>query len=105
MAVRVEEVAKANVRSLGSATVDQMIRAADSIVANIAEGYGRGVSRDGLRFFTFARSSADELEAHLRLAGMKRRLPQELATDLVGNTRRVGFLVFRYAESVERRRK
>ena len=102
LAVKVEN---AMTKFTGSrSAADQMIRAADSIASNIAEGYGRGVNRDGLRFMTMAHSSADELEGHLRLAAMKNRLSPEVAADLIGHTRRVGYLIRRYSQSLERRR-
>ena len=103
LAVRVESAAKQLTGPLARSSAEQMVRAADSIAANIAEGYGRGVTRDGLRFLTIAHASADELEGHLRLAGMKRRLPSTLAAELVSHTRRTGFLLYRFQQSVERR--
>ena len=81
----------------------QLLRAAESIPANIAEGYGRGVSRDGLRFFRMAKASADEVESHLRVAGAARRLPPEMIEDLLQHTIRVRYLILRFAASIERR--
>lgn len=54
-----------NIRGVGAAAAaDQLVRAAESIPANIAEGYGRGFGKDGARFLRMARSSAAELENH-----------------------------------------
>jgi four helix bundle protein len=86
-----------------SNTVDQMIRAAESIPANIVEGVGRGVSRDCLRFLTIARASAQELEQHLRQALISSRLHPAEAEPLISHTRRVRFLLRRFQESVQRR--
>jgi four helix bundle protein len=47
---------------------DQARRAAISIVANIAEGFERGGTREFLQFLSMARGSAGELRAHLCLA-------------------------------------
>ena len=40
----------------------QLLRAADSVGANIAEAYGRGTPRDEQRFLLFARGSAHETQ-------------------------------------------
>ena len=105
LAVRIEEAAQ-QVRGITAANASsQLIRAADSIVANIAEGYGRGVSRDGLRFFRMAKSSADEVESHLRRSVASGRLPPSVVDPGVSHTIRVRFLILRYAASIERRLK
>jgi len=55
--------------SLAQDTVGkQMIRAADSIGANIAEGTGRGTLRDNRRFIRMARGSLYETQHWLRRA-------------------------------------
>jgi four helix bundle protein len=54
----------------------QLVRAADSIGANIAEGFGRGSCADQKRFMRIARGSAYEAKHWLRLA-LRRGLPTE----------------------------
>src|ERR1043166_662787 len=51
----------------------QMVRSADSIGANIAEGTGRGTYQDNRRFVRMARGSLNETQHWLRRA-YKRRL-------------------------------
>ena len=46
----------------------QMRRAAMSIPANIAEGFGRHGRKDQVRFFNYSRGSAEELKYYLILA-------------------------------------
>ncbi len=48
--------------------VSQLRRAAASITANIAEGYGRFHSKDRVRFYLNSRGSSSELQNHLILA-------------------------------------
>ena len=45
---------------------DQVIRAASSVPANLAEGHGRS-GRDRMHFWRIAYASAKEVDSHLRL--------------------------------------
>jgi four helix bundle protein len=54
----------------------QLVRAADSIGANIAEGNGRGTYQDNRRFVRIARGSLNETKHWLRRA-FKRKLLSE----------------------------
>jgi len=47
---------------------DQARRAAVSIMANIAEGFGRGGNREFLQFASMAKGSASEVNSHLYVA-------------------------------------
>lgn len=60
----------------------QLIRAADSIGANIAEGVGRGSFQDNRRFIRIARGSLNETRHFLRRAH-RRRLLSEAETDAI----------------------
>jgi four helix bundle protein len=54
--------------------VTQMRDSAQSIVANIAEGLGRGPGRDRARFLQIARGSAEETIRHLGANFRMRRI-------------------------------
>ncbi len=82
---------------------DQLVRAAESVPANIAEGYGRGLTNDGARHLVIARASAAELESHLRIAARAGLIADDVAHDLVVRTRFARFLTHRLHGSVIRR--
>lgn len=54
----------------------QLVRAADSIGANIAEGSGRGSTKDNSRFAKIARGSLFEVKHWLRRANKKKLLSE-----------------------------
>ena len=60
----------------------QMIRAADSIGANIAEGTGRGSLEDNRRFIRMARGSLYETQHWLRRAYQRSLLSEHQVDDL-----------------------
>lgn len=55
----------------------QLVRAADSIGANIAEGFGRYYFKEKKLFFYYARGSMEETKHWLRLAFKRELLSQE----------------------------
>ena len=57
----------AKIRREDSRQAQQLIDAASSVAANLAEG-NRRIGRDRLHFFRIAAGSADETLAHLRIA-------------------------------------
>jgi len=60
----------------------QMVRAADSIGSNIAEGCGRGSFPDNRRFVRIARGSLNETRHFLRRAYRRKLLTDEQITGL-----------------------
>lgn len=60
-----------------STTGRQLVRAADSVGANIAEGAGRGSFQDNRRFVRIARGSLYEVKFHLRRAYRRKLLTPE----------------------------
>ncbi len=56
---------------------NQLVRAADSVGANIAEGYGRASPADHQRFVRIARGSLYEVRHFLRRADKRRLLTKE----------------------------
>jgi four helix bundle protein len=67
----------------------QIRRAAVSIPANIAEGYGRESTGSYIQFLRVAQGSQKELETHLLLAQRVGVLDNVAATKLLGDAERV----------------
>jgi four helix bundle protein len=62
--------------------ISQIRRAAASVTANIAEGYGRFHTKDRIRFYLHARGSNTELQNHLILAYDLRYITEEEYNEL-----------------------
>jgi four helix bundle protein len=79
----------------------QTRRAAVSVAANIAEGWGRGTTADYIWFLTIARGSLTELETHLILANRLSMLPQPALIELQQEVGRVGMKLNRLITSLK----
>ncbi len=75
----------------------QLIRAVDSIGANLVEGDGRYSDADALHFFVIARASAREARYWIQRAAVRSLLPQPEAERLIqalaGATRQLNGLI------------
>lgn len=82
---------------------DQIRRAATSIPANIAEGYGRGTMRDYLRFLYIAQGSLKELETHLLLSERLGLLSHQILAPIMEQTDRLGRILKGLCRALEAR--
>jgi len=86
---------------LGKATVGvQLVRAADSVGANIAEGAGRGSFQDNRRFVRIARGSLNETRYWLRRAHQRQLLKAEDVSRLRPLIRELGPRLNAYLRSI-----
>ena len=82
----------------------QIRRAAVSIPANIAEGYGRDQTGSFVQFLRIAQGSARELETHLILAERVRLVDQQAVAPLQELCERVSKMLRALIRSLEARR-
>jgi four helix bundle protein len=88
-------------QSLAKDTVGkQMIRSADSIGANIAEGHGRGSYVDNRRFVRIGRGSLYETRHWLRRAYRRKLLSDEQVQKLKGIVENLGPQLNAYLKSI-----
>jgi four helix bundle protein len=78
----------------------QIRRAATSVPANIAEGYGRWNSRDFARFLAIASGSLRELETHLIIATRLDYLPTSSAQPALRMIDRLSKMIYRMRQRV-----
>ena len=81
----------------------QSRRAATSVAANIAEGYGRATKQAYLNFLRIARGSLKELETHLALAERVGLASAETTKDLLDQTDELGRMLHGLISKVQSR--
>ena len=64
----------------------QIVRAADSVAANISEGYGRYSYKEEKMFFFYARGSAHETRTWLHKARSRNLITQDQSSQLLQKT-------------------
>ena len=82
---------------------DQMVRAARSVPANIAEGHGRFTPADFARFLTIAHGSLTELDTHLEVAKRRAFVTIEQWTVLDTQVQELARMIRAFRASLRRR--
>jgi len=80
--------------------VSQMQRAAVSIPANIAEGWGRGSTKEYIQFLMIARGSLMELETHLIVARNLGYIGEDSLEEMGREVESIGMMLNRLAKSL-----
>ncbi|MDD4178644.1 MAG: four helix bundle protein [Candidatus Margulisbacteria bacterium] len=72
---------------------DQLRRAANSVCANIAEGFERYHTKDKIRFYYLARGSAAECKSHLLISKELGYLSEETTKNLIEQCSEIGRMI------------
>ena len=81
----------------------QARRAATSVPANIAEGWGRGFTTEYIRYLLVARASLMELETHLIIANQLNYLSSESLARLQTEVENIGKMLNRLVQALRAR--
>jgi four helix bundle protein len=79
----------------------QTRRAASSVPANIAEGYGRNSKGDYIQFLRISQGSLKELETHLTLSSRVGLLGEPETKNVLENCDRLGKVLHRLIRSLQ----
>jgi four helix bundle protein len=102
LAVQCYEATKAFPREEMFGLVTQIRRAASSVPANVAEGYGRESTGSYAHFLRTAQGSLKELETHLLLATRVGLTPDAKSEPLIQQSDVVGRMLHGLIRSIER---
>jgi four helix bundle protein len=81
--------------------VDQIRRAAVSVVSNIAEGYERGTTTEFVQYLYYAKGSCGEVRAQLGLAADQKYLTDSDCEGLTGQCRLVSGMLHNFIEYLQ----
>jgi len=83
---------------------NQIQRASVSVMANIAEGYGRHSDKEFANFLSIAHASVSEVQSHLYVALDLRYISAEAFKDLYGLLEEIGRMTFVLAAHLRKSR-
>lgn len=82
---------------------NQMERSAVSVPSNIAEGYELSSDRAFIRHLYIAKGSAGELRTQLYIAIRQKYISEELGTELLNQTKKVGGMIQKFITARKKR--
>lgn len=82
--------------------ISQIIRAANSVCANIAEGFGRYNAQESIQFYRTARGSLIELKSHLYIAFDQEYISHEQLRELLLQVDEIGRMLSGFITSTRK---
>ena len=79
----------------------QLVKSADSIAANISEGYGRYHFKEAKNFSYYARGSLFETRTWLKKAYLRQLIEEKEIIELSKYTQKLGIKLNKYIKSIE----
>ena len=103
LATQVYQVAKKFPASEQFGLTSQIQRAGISVASNIAEGWGRGTTREFIQFLRIAKGSLVELETHLIIAHRLGYLSEEALRSLREQMESISRMLVRLSRSLKQK--
>ena len=80
----------------------QLVRAADSISANIAEGYGRYFYKESKQFYFYSRGSIQETKSWLSKCNRRKIIDPTICSDLISEAEKIMTMLNAFIKFVAR---
>ncbi len=81
--------------------ISQLQRAAISIPSNIAEGWGRGTTKEYIQFLLITRGSLMELETHLIISQNLNYISKETSQFFINEANNIGMMLNRLIQKLK----
>ena len=83
----------------------QLVKAADSISANIAEGYGRYYYKESKQFYFYSRGSIQETKSWLSKCNRRKIIDENICSELLGKAEKILAMLNAYIKFVAKSQK
>jgi four helix bundle protein len=101
---QIYEITKAGLFSKDFGLIDQVRRAATSIMSNIAEGFERGGNKEFIQFLYIAKGSCGEVRSQLYIALDQKYISDEKHMNLLGLSKRISVKLSNFISVVKKSR-
>lgn len=81
--------------------IDQIRRAAVSIMSNIAEGYERGGNQEFIQYLSIAKASCGEVRCQIYIAADQGYVERKEAAELIDDCKKISVMIHKFMEHLK----